>query len=87
MNQYHNRFTSRYLWQALLAALLVASNISQALANDPPSPPIPESVVTMTTINPERDVAYTVGDIVERTIIQRQETIQTYSDFIAYRRV
>jgi mxaA protein len=56
---------SQSLWLAI--CLCIASQL--VLANDEPAPTMPENAVNMMTITPERDVAYTVGDIVERTII------------------
>jgi mxaA protein len=38
-------------------------------ANDEPAPGMPEGSVSLITLTPTRDVAYTVGDILERTII------------------
>ncbi|HEY3301438.1 MAG TPA: hypothetical protein VGJ90_11755 [Methylophilaceae bacterium] len=38
-------------------------------ANDEPVASMPEGAVSLITLTPTRDVAYTVGDIVERTII------------------
>jgi mxaA protein len=38
-------------------------------ANDEPVASMPEGTVSLITLTPTRDVAYTVGDIVERTII------------------
>lgn len=42
---------------------------TSALANDEPVPNMPEGAVSVITLTPARDVAYTVGDILERTII------------------
>lgn len=39
-----------------------------AMANDAPSPPIPESAVKLTVINPERNAGYLMGDLLDRTV-------------------
>ena len=37
-------------------------------ANDEPSPDIPEGIVKISKINPDRNVGYLMGDILNRTI-------------------
>lgn len=52
-----------------LASFVLFFNISfLALANDAPSPEIPEGVVKLTKIDPNRNVGYLMGDILDRTI-------------------
>jgi mxaA protein len=66
-NQYRlNQYRLVHILLAVIFTFICANN---ALANDPPSPDIPAGIVKMTTIEPKRDVGYTVGDILERTII------------------
>ena len=48
-------------------AITLSSSLS-ALANDEPSPEIPEGVLKMSTINPDRNVGFLMGDILNRTI-------------------
>lgn len=61
---------SHYLLNRLLKISLiwlVAFSFS-AMANDAPSPPIPESAVKLTLVNPERSVGYLMGDLLERKV-------------------
>lgn len=53
---------------ALLAAGASLLLAGAAQANDPPSPDIPDGVVSLHTVEPERNVGYTVGDILERQV-------------------
>ena len=61
---------SHYLLNRLLKLSLIwltAFSFS-AMANDEPSPPIPEQAVKLTVINPERNSAYLMGDLLDRTV-------------------
>ncbi len=58
-------FSVKFLLQLLWLCLIYQT----AMANDAPVPAMPEGAVSLVTITPRRDVAYTVGDILERTII------------------
>lgn len=64
-------YTARLMIQLFgLLALLLASNASFAVAEgDIPLPDVPEGVVKMHLSEPERDVGYTVGDILKRKIV------------------
>lgn len=58
-----NKFLLPLIWLCLCLA-------NQSIyANDEPAPGMPEGSVSLITLTPTRDVAYTVGDILERTII------------------
>ena len=50
----------------LSAFSLVASLTT--MANDEPSPPISESAVKFTIVNPERNAGYLMGDFLDRTV-------------------
>ena len=73
MNFKHSLFKKltfkKLLNVASLFALLLASNASFAVAEgDVPLPDVPEGVVTLHITEPERDVGYTVGDVLKRVI-------------------
>ena len=51
-----------------LISLVLFLSASLALANDEPSPEIPEGVVKLTKVDPARNVGYLMGDILDRTI-------------------
>lgn len=53
---------------SLLSLLLMLSTSFVTTANDEPSPEIPEGIVKLTKVNPERNVGYLMGDILNRTI-------------------
>lgn len=53
---------------SLLSLLLMLSVSFVTTANDEPSPEIPEGIVKLTKVNPERNVGYLMGDILNRTI-------------------
>jgi len=59
---------SRFLTIAGLLTCLTLPNTAAASPDDGSAPEIQEGVVKISTIEPERAVAYTVGDILERTI-------------------
>ncbi len=52
---------------SLSLALMLSASLS-ALANDEPSPEIPEGALKISSINPDRNVGFLMGDILERTI-------------------
>ena len=61
---------SHYLLNRLLKLSLIwltAFSFS-AMANDAPSPPIPESAIKLTVVNPERNAGYLMGDFLDRTV-------------------
>ncbi|MBA3695673.1 MAG: hypothetical protein H0W85_02645 [Methylotenera sp.] len=73
MNSKHslfNQFTFSSLSRVIgLCALLLVSNSSFAVAEgDIPLPDVPDGVIKLRVIDPERDVGYTVGDILKRII-------------------
>jgi mxaA protein len=53
---------------SLLAIILSLCSVSLANANDEPSPEIQASKIKLFLTNPERDVGYTVGDVLTRKI-------------------
>lgn len=55
----------QWLASVLMGALLLSLH---AYADDTISPAMPANLVSLTTIEPERDAGYTVGDILERTV-------------------
>ena len=61
------KWLSFYL-ASLIAIILSFCSISLAIANDEPSPEIPANKIKLFLTNPERDVGYTVGDILTRKI-------------------
>lgn len=61
---------SRLLKAPLSLLLLCTALTAHAVGDmDEQLPSVKEGVVTLTEVNPERNVGYTVGDILERTII------------------
>ncbi|HSI43780.1 MAG TPA: hypothetical protein VK949_05510 [Methylotenera sp.] len=70
MNLKHSLFKKlTFLKLASLFTLLLVSNTSFAVAEgDVPLPDAPEGVIKIQITNPERDVGYTVGDILKRVI-------------------
>ena len=48
-------------------ALLLSVSFS-AMANDEPSPEIPEGIIKLSKVNPDRNVGFLMGDILDRTI-------------------
>lgn len=50
-----------------LIAWLITSS-SQAFANDEPSPAIPENVVKLSLVNPDRSGGFMMGDLLSRTV-------------------
>ncbi len=48
-------------------ALLLSVSFS-AIANDEPSPEIPEGIIKLSKVNPDRNVGFLMGDILNRTI-------------------
>ena len=55
-----------YLFTFVFAFILSKSFV--VFANDEPSPDIPEGIVKISKINPDRNVGYLMGDILNRTI-------------------
>ena len=53
---------------SLLSLVLIASTSLTAFANDDPSPEIPAGVVKLSKVEPERNVGFLMGDILNRTI-------------------
>lgn len=51
-----------------LISLVFILSASHVVANDEPSPEIPEGVVKLNKVNPDRNVGYLMGDILDRTI-------------------
>jgi len=62
------RQITSYLNALGVLALLAAANPVLASPDDGSAPEIQDGIVKISTIEPERAVAYTVGDILERTI-------------------
>lgn len=53
---------------SLLSLVLILSTSLLATANDEPSPEIPEDIVKLSTVDPERNVGFLMGDMLSRTI-------------------
>jgi len=52
-----------------ISAFLMMLSLSQAWADDTTSPDIPDGIVKLTTVDPDHDVGYTVGDTLDRTLV------------------
>ncbi len=63
-----SNFTFCRFRMIIMMLFLMALGLEDALANDPPSPDIPDNMVKMQTVEPERDVGYTVGDLLDRDV-------------------
>lgn len=66
-----NRFSYKWLSfysASLMTIILSFCSISLTFANDEPSPEIPANKIRLFLTDPERDVGYTVGDILTRKI-------------------
>ncbi len=73
---------------SLLLALLATFNLSVAYAADTPLPPMDAKNIKVSIVEPERDVGYVVGDILQRTVTlevkKPYELIETSLPIVGY---
>lgn len=79
------------LIQTAMTVMLLGFSLSvTASPDDGPSPDIPEGNVSISIVEPARDVGYTVGDILERTVTLRvkkpYKLVETSLPIIGYER-
>ena len=56
------------LYISLLSLVLILTTSFLATANDEPSPEIPESIIKLSKVDPDRNVGFLMGDMLNRTI-------------------